>query len=695
MALACSDGLDPDPGVPAVETLVVEAVSLAAVRLEWAPVGGPDVINYRIERRANLTGPFVVVAANVPQSTATTIVYFDVGLEPDTYYGYRVIAQSRFGDRALPSLVRAARTPPPPAVLVTTSTALTTPASIDPDGYTAFLKSTTDSAIIPIGPTGQVRFGPLPAGLYTVELRGLAPQCGLDGSRLRSASVADQGVRTVDTVRYVVACRDPGLGRLTVIVNASGDSLDANGYAVQLVGRTDDPGPDSLVSFHYHFDSLGGQRTADLLRPGSYAASFDSLAPHCALDGAAVRGLAVGPLSDDTVRYAVTCQGSNGGGGAGPYVWRHTWSAAVVPPGQRVSLDVTLDLNANPAERISTVQSVLQYNAGALRFDSATAGGLGNGFVANGATPGQVIWADFAFSPPGGLITLTRLHFTAMAAAGATSTARSTITQLLAADEATELDTLVRFVEDTVSVGSGTANQPPTAEANGPYAATAGTPVAFTAAGSNDPDGTIVGWSWTFGDGGAATGPAPSHVYTAAGSYAAVLTVTDNLGATDTDAATVTVTAPGQTTPFTWTGAFGTINPVDSVVALTLTLDLTTDIVETAGTEQLATWVVDSLKWNTAVLRYHAFNWGPGGAGVVNPTDALTQGKLVFSSFTMPATNNSGVIALATIRFKVIGAPASSTTTVTALGPLTGTAATGAYPYRPRTRVQEATLAVP
>ena len=695
LGLACQETAGPNGNVDGVVAIDVEAVSLSAVRVRWAPIGGAEVISYRLERRANFTGVFAVVAPSIPQSNATEIVYFDIGLEPETYYGYRVVAQSRFGVMAAPSLVRAAQTPPRPSVLVTTNSILATPAAGDPDGYMAFLRGPADSAGIPVGLDGQARFGPLTPGPYSVELRSIAGQCLIDGTPMRSAAVTDQGVHTVDTVRYVVACRDPGLGRITVAVDVAGDSLDATGYHVQLVGRPT-LGPDSLVSRQFHVDAAGGQRTFDLLYPGPYEVSIDSIASHCALDGSVARNVTVGSLSDDTVGYAITCAGG-GGGGSGPYVWRHGWSASTVPAGQRVSLDITLDLSANPAERVSTVQSKVEYNAGALRFDSAKAVGLGNGFVANGSTPGEVIWADYSFNPPGGLVTLIRLHFTATGATGTTSVARSTIAQLLAGDEATALDTLVRFVLDTVTVGGGGGggNQAPVAEANGPYGGTTGNPVAFSASGSSDPDGTIASYSWTFGDGGSAPGASPSHTYTGAGPYTAVLTVTDNQGGTDTDQATVNITAPGQTTPFTWAGGFGTINPVDSVVALTLTLDLTSDIVETPGAEQLATYVVDSLKWNPAVLRFHAFNWGPGGAGVMNPTDAVAQGKLLFASFTMPAGNNSGVITIATIRFKVIGSPATATTTATFLGPLTGTAATGSYAYRPRTQIQEATIVVP
>ena len=53
---------------------------------------------------------------------------------------------------------------------------------------------------------------------------------------------------------------------------------------------------------------------------------------------------------------------------------------------------------------------------------------------------------------------------------------------------------------------------------------------------STDPDGdeTIVAWSWNFGDGNTSSAQSPSHTYTTAGEYDVTLTVTDNLGATDT-----------------------------------------------------------------------------------------------------------------------------------------------------------------
>jgi PKD repeat protein len=67
--------------------------------------------------------------------------------------------------------------------------------------------------------------------------------------------------------------------------------------------------------------------------------------------------------------------------------------------------------------------------------------------------------------------------------------------------------------------------------------------VAFSSSGSFDPDGSIQSYAWSFGDGSTATGSTASHTYTEAGAYAAVLTVTDNRGATNTAQAFITVRA--------------------------------------------------------------------------------------------------------------------------------------------------------
>jgi PKD repeat protein len=67
--------------------------------------------------------------------------------------------------------------------------------------------------------------------------------------------------------------------------------------------------------------------------------------------------------------------------------------------------------------------------------------------------------------------------------------------------------------------------------------------VAFNGSGSSDADGSLVSYAWSFGDGTSGTGVTTSHTYSAAGTYTARLTVTDNQGAT-ASASTQIVVSP-------------------------------------------------------------------------------------------------------------------------------------------------------
>ena len=66
---------------------------------------------------------------------------------------------------------------------------------------------------------------------------------------------------------------------------------------------------------------------------------------------------------------------------------------------------------------------------------------------------------------------------------------------------------------------------------------------------SSDSDGSVVSWSWGFGDGVESTAQNPSHTFAADGSYVVTLWVTDNEGATDSVTQTVTVSGPTVNIP--------------------------------------------------------------------------------------------------------------------------------------------------
>ncbi|HXE09289.1 MAG TPA: PKD domain-containing protein, partial [Acidobacteriaceae bacterium] len=159
-------------------------------------------------------------------------------------------------------------------------------------------------------------------------------------------------------------------------------------------------------------------------------------------------------------------------------------------------------------------------------------------------------------------------------------------------------------------------NQPPTANAGGPYSGVAGTAISFSATGSSDPQGQALTYAWNFGDSTMGTGATPSHTYAATGTYTVSLTVTDTSG--------LTGTATGK----------ATIGPAG--VALTGTV--------MSGTQPVANAHVYLLAANTT---------GYGGAGIAasstNASVSLINASLAGASDAVGAyvtTNASGAFSV-------------------------------------------------
>lgn len=117
------------------------------------------------------------------------------------------------------------------------------------------------------------------------------------------------------------------------------------------------------------------------------------------------------------------------------------------------------------------------------------------------------------------------------------------------ATDYTQSGTLVRSI---VRNWGGTSTNPPGNTA--PVARVSATPTTGTAplttvlnaSTSTDANGDPLSFSWTFGDGTTGTGATPSHVYTAAGSYVATVTVSDGKGGSSQASVTITVTSTGS-----------------------------------------------------------------------------------------------------------------------------------------------------
>ncbi|MCK4392506.1 S8 family serine peptidase, partial [Candidatus Bipolaricaulota bacterium] len=119
----------------------------------------------------------------------------------------------------------------------------------------------------------------------------------------------------------------------------------------------------------------------------------------------------------------------------------------------------------------------------------------------------------------------------------------------------TESALRARLLSQTVAMGSvyvygkgrlilslpSPPNQAPVASFTySPPSPLVGSPVRFDGSTSHDPDGTIVSYNWSFGDGSSGTGTIVQHTYASVGTYTARLSVTDNAGATDSTTRQIT-----------------------------------------------------------------------------------------------------------------------------------------------------------
>ena len=184
---------------------------------------------------------------------------------------------------------------------------------------------------------------------------------------------------------------------------------------------------------------------------------------------------------------------------------------------------------------------------------------------------------------------------------------------------------------------SGPANQPPVAAASAtPTSGTTPLAVSFSSAGSNDPDGTITSYAWTFGDGGTGSGASTSHTYTTAGTFTATLKVTDNAGATATKSLTITASAPALPAA-------------------------PTNLTATAGANRLVT-----LRWTDASSNETGFSIeravkaktlsftavGTVGANVTTFSQTVTAGQWVYRVRAFNANGNSAYSNQATLRVR-------------------------------------------
>jgi PKD repeat protein len=178
---------------------------------------------------------------------------------------------------------------------------------------------------------------------------------------------------------------------------------------------------------------------------------------------------------------------------------------------------------------------------------------------------------------------------------------------------------------------------PPIADAGGPYSGTVHVALAFNGSGSRDPDGSVVGYEWNFGDGGAAAGAMPVHTYTVPGTYAVTLTVTDSDGLTHSGSTTARVTdGSGLQSPVARVGG-----PYRGTVATPLSFDGSASS-DADGTIVSFDWAFGDGAVGSGAQLTHAYDSDGEYAVVLTVTDDAGR--------TGTATTTAGIVPVAVNR---------------------------------------------
>ncbi len=170
-------------------------------------------------------------------------------------------------------------------------------------------------------------------------------------------------------------------------------------------------------------------------------------------------------------------------------------------------------------------------------------------------------------------------------------------------------------------------NSPPSANAGGDQSTTEDRAVTLSGTGS-DLGGAALTYAWDLGDGSTGTGAALTHAYTAAGTYTASLTVTDEDGATGTDTCYVAVANVAPT------AAFSVDHTTDEGDVITFSASSTTD---TPSDLPLLTY-----GW--------AFGDGATASGVTTTHAYVDEGSY---TATLTVRDDNGATSTATLEFQI------------------------------------------
>ncbi len=185
----------------------------------------------------------------------------------------------------------------------------------------------------------------------------------------------------------------------------------------------------------------------------------------------------------------------------------------------------------------------------------------------------------------------------------------------------------------TVTITASDNNLPPVAVASAtPLSGLSPLLVTFDASLSTDPNGDVLTYAWTFGDGTSGTGAKPTHTYSAAGIFTATVAVSDGRGGSAQATVKITVTTPGNNNPVAVASATPTTGTAPLVVAFNASASSDPD-----ADPLTFTWAFGDGTSGTGATPSHTYSAGTfaasvtvtdgrGGSAVANLSITVTPG---------------------------------------------------------------------
>jgi hypothetical protein len=188
-------------------------------------------------------------------------------------------------------------------------------------------------------------------------------------------------------------------------------------------------------------------------------------------------------------------------------------------------------------------------------------------------------------------------------------------------------------------------NTVPIAKAAGsPTAGTVPLAVQFSSAGTSDPDGDPLQYSWSFGDNTpVVTLSNPLHTYTSAGSYTAGLTVSDGRGGSAS--VTVPITAGNMAPTATITAPVSSLRYKvgDTITYAGSATDREDGVIPASG----LSWTITLQHCPGGVCHTHPLQAGSGAGGTLVVED---HGDDTYYELTLTARDSGGLIGTATTK---------------------------------------------